>query len=118
MRIVSLNEETKRDILNHLLKRSTTNYGSYMDAVNEILSNIQARGDEALFEYTERFDKAVLTPDSIRVTDEEIEEAYRLVEPRFLSIVKRASANIRSFHQKQVRNTWIDTQENGVILGQ
>lgn len=118
MRIVALNEDTKRDILNNLLKRSTTNYGSYMDAVNEILSNIQARGDEALFEYTERFDKAVLTPDTIRVTDEEIEEAYRLVEPRFLAIVKRASANIRAFHQKQVRNTWIDTQENGVILGQ
>ena len=118
MRIVTLTPETRKEILSNLLKRSTANYGSYMDAVNDILADIRVNGDQALFAYTEKFDKAVLNAETVKVTEAEIAEAYELVEPRFIEIVKKASANIRSYHQKQVRNSWIETREDGVILGQ
>ncbi len=118
MRIVSLNEETKKGILTNLLKRSTTSYGSYMESVNEILTAVREKGDEALFSYTEQFDHVKLTKDTIRVSEEEIEEAYRLVDENFLRILRRAAENIRDYHQRQVRNSWIETKADGVLLGQ
>ncbi|WP_434309030.1 histidinol dehydrogenase [Hominifimenecus sp. rT4P-3] len=118
MRIVTLTKEAQREILTNLLKRSTTSYGSYMEAVNEILERVREKGDEALFAYTTQFDHVTLTPETIRVSEAEIEEAYRQVDEQFLGILRRAADNIRAYHQRQVRNSWIDTREDGVLLGQ
>ena len=118
MKTVCLTEETRKEILTNLLKRSTTSYGTYMVAVNAILEQVKLQGDEALFAYTEQFDKVTLTSATIRVTPEEMQAAYEQTDARFLEIIRRAAANIREYHVKQVRNSWIDTQPNGVILGQ
>ncbi len=118
MRIVSLTEESKNNILENLLKRSPNNYDEYQDVVNEILQEVKEKGDKALFAYTKKFDKAEITADTILVTKEEIEEAYGLVDADLIEIMKKSIANIRSYHEKQVRNSWFNTREDGVILGQ
>ncbi len=118
MRIVSLDENAKKDILNNLLKRSTNNYGDYEETVKEIVENVRTNGDAALFEYTEKFDHAKLTKDTIKVTEEEIQEAYAAVDGELLRIIQKAIANIREFHQLQKRNSWFETKDNGIILGQ
>ncbi len=84
--------------------------------VSEIIDNVKKNGDKALFEYCEKFDKASLT--SLLVTEEEIAEAVAAVEPEFLEILKRAAANIRKFHEKQVRNSFIINDESGIVVGQ
>ncbi|MBQ8407324.1 MAG: histidinol dehydrogenase [Clostridia bacterium] len=84
--------------------------------VTEIIQNVRARGDVALFEYCERFDKAKL--ECLAVSEAEIEEAMSLVEPKFLEILKKAAANIRKFHEKQVRNSFIINDEDGIVIGQ
>ena len=84
--------------------------------VAEIIANVRERGDKALFEYCERFDKARL--DCLAVTKEEIDEAISLVEPEFLEIIKKAAVNIRKFHEKQVRNSFIINDEDGIVIGQ
>ena len=76
MRIVKLSKESKENLLADLLKRDPNNYGQYADTVQAIVDDVKARGDEALFEYTEKFDKVKVTKDTIRVTKEEIDEAY------------------------------------------
>ena len=113
-----MNEATKKNILSDLLKRSPNQYESYADTVAKILEEVRARGDAALFEYTERFDHTVINGENIRVTDEEIEEAYREVEPELLDVIRKAMKNIETFHGKQRQNSWFDTTENGTILGQ
>jgi histidinol dehydrogenase len=118
MRIVKLDANSKKDILNNLLKRSTNNYGDYEAVVKEIIENVRTNGDKALFEYTKKFDKAEITAENVRVTDAEIEEAYAAVDPSLLSIIRKAIVNIREYHQLQKRNSWIETKENGIILGQ
>ena len=118
MRTVKLTPETRKEILTNLLKRSTFQYGSYMDTVNQILADIREKGDEALFAYTEKFDHVKLTPETVRVSPEEVEEACGQVDPEFLRVLRRAAENIRSYHQHQVRNSWITTREDGVMLGQ
>ena len=75
MRIVELNEQTKKNILDDLLKRSPNNYDSYADIVNEIVNNVRSKGDKAVFDYTLKFDKTEITKDTLRVTQEEIDEA-------------------------------------------
>ena len=84
--------------------------------VAEIIKNVREKGDCALFEYCERFDKAKL--ESLAVSEEEIDEAMSLVEPRFLEVLERAAANIRKFHEKQVRNSFIINNEDGIVIGQ
>ena len=84
--------------------------------VAEIIANVRKNGDKALFEYCEKFDKAKL--DSLLVTQEEIEEAVASVEPRFLEILQKAAANIRNFHQRQVRNSFIINDQDGIVIGQ
>ena len=106
------------NILESLLKRSPNQYDSYQDTVNEILNEVKEKGDEALFRYTKKFDKAEITPDNIRVTGEEIQEAYAQVEASLVEVMKKSLANIQDFHKKQLRNSWIETREDGVILGQ
>ena len=118
MRIVKLTNETKNELLNNLLKRSPSSYNEYENTVNEIISNVRENKDKALFEYTQKFDKCSINADSIKVTRAEIEEAYNSLEPEFIEVMKKSAENIRVFHEKQKRNTWIDTKEDGSILGQ
>lgn len=117
MRIVELTESTRKNVLNDLLKRSPNNYSEYEETVNEILSNVKENGDQALFEYTLKFDKFQLTPENIQVTREEIQEAYARMDSELVEVIKRSAANIRAFHEKQLRNSWFDAREDGTILG-
>lgn len=117
MRIVRLNKETKQDILKDLLKRSPNNYSQYESTVNEIIADVMKRGDQALSDYTLKFDKFALSPENIKVTREEIEEAYGLLEPGLVEVIRRSAENIRAFHTKQLRNSWFDAKEDGTILG-
>ena len=86
------------------------------DIVTDIIDNVRKKGDKALFEYSEKFDKANLT--SLEVTEEEIEEAFSLVEPRFIEILRKAAKNIEEFHKKQVRNSFVLNETEGVVTGQ
>ena len=99
MRKVKLTKESTKDILENLLKRSPNNYGKFEDAVADILTKVRAEGDAALFEYTKEFDKVEVTKETIRVTQEEIDEAYTLVDPSLIDVIRKALVNIRSFHQ-------------------
>lgn len=118
MRIVALTEESKKNILEDLLKRSPNHYDKYQDTVNEILADVRENGDKAVFQYTKKFDKAELTADTLYVTEEEIKEAYEKVDSELIEVMKKSIQNIRAFHEKQVRNSWFTTREDGVILGQ
>ncbi|NLL77604.1 MAG: histidinol dehydrogenase [Clostridiales bacterium] len=118
MKIIQLTTESKKDLLNTLLRRSPNNYGQFEAVVSDIIANVRKRKDEALFEYTKNFDKCVITPSNIKVTEEEITEAYEKVDAKLVEIMKRAADNIRSFHKKQLHNSWIDMKEDGTILGQ
>ena len=117
MRIVELTESTRKNVLNDLLKRSPNNYTEYEDKVAGILANVKEKGDEALFAYTLEYDKFRLTPENIRVTEEEIREAYARMDSELVEVMKRSAANIRAFHEKQLCNSWFDTREDGSILG-
>lgn len=118
MRIVTLNESTKSNLLEQLLKRSPSSYGQYEQTVNEIIETVKAKRDQALFDYTLKFDHCTITPETIRVTPEEIEEAYTLVDTEFVEVMKKSASNITRFHQKQLHNSWIVPEEDGTILGQ
>ena len=119
MRTIKLDEESKKDILDNLLKRSPNNYGKFSDSVNAILEDVKARRDEAIFEYTKKFDGADINADNIIVTKEEIEEAYKEVEGTGLvEIIRKALVNIRDYHQKQKQYSWFDSKPDGSILGQ
>ena len=118
MRILELNETSKKDILSNLLKRSPNSYGEYEGRVNAIIEDIKARRDEAVFEYTEKFDGYKLTADNIVVTEEEIAAAYEEIDDELVEIIRKALVNIRDYHVKQKRNSWFDAQPNGTILGQ
>lgn len=117
MRIVELNSQTKQGLLQDLLKRSPNNYGQYESTVNEIIENVRANGDRAIFDYTLRFDKFELSKENIRVSREEIEEAYAKLDSKLIEVIKRSAGNIRAFHSKQLRTSWFDSKEDGTILG-
>ena len=118
MRMVQLTKQEKENILENLLKRSPNQYDEYQEAVNEILENVKKEGDKAVFDYTKRFDKADISKETLYVTEEEIKEAYSLVDADLIETMKKSIANIRDFHERQVRNSWFHTREDGVILGQ
>lgn len=118
MRIVKLTQETKKNLLNDLLKRSPNNYTEYQDTVQEIVDNVRENGDKALFEYTKKFDKADINASNVKVTDAEIEEAYKEVDPHLVEVIRKALVNIREFHELQKQNSWFTTKENGTMLGQ
>lgn len=118
MRTVRLTKESTKDILENLLKRSPNNYGKFEAAVADILANVKEKGDEALFSYTKKFDKVEVTPETIRVTEAEIEEAYKAVDASLLEVIRKALVNIRSYHEKQRQNSWFTSTENGTMLGQ
>ncbi len=118
MRIVELNSETRNNLLENLLKRSPNNYGQYEQAVNEIIDQVRRKKDEALFAYTLKFDHCEITADTIRVTEDEIRQAYESTDPALVEVMKKSAANIRKFHQKQLHNSWISPESDGTILGQ
>ena len=118
MRIITLNEGAMKNLLEKMLKRDPNNYESYTETVQSIVDQVKARGDEALFAFTKEFDKAEVSAETIRVGEEEIEEAYRQVKPELLEVMKRSLENIRSYHEKQKRNSWFDARPDGTILGQ
>lgn len=118
MRIIELNEETKKDILSNLLKRSPDNYGTYEATVKEIVEDVHINKDAALFKYTEKFDKANISAGNVRVTQDEITEAYEHVSPELLDIIRKAITNIRVYHEKQKQYSWFDSEDNGSMLGQ
>ena len=118
MRIVKLTDETKNNILENLLKRSPNSYGKFEAAVGDILANVRANKDEALFKYTKDFDKADINASNIVVTKEEIEEAYTLVDPALVDVIRKALKNIKEYHEKQKQYSWFDSKPDGTILGQ
>jgi len=118
MRIIELNSETKNNILENLLKRSPNQYDQYADVVAGILKEVKEKGDQALFSLTERYDKAIITKENLRVTEEEIQEAYQQVDTSVLTAIRKAIVNIESYHAKQKQYSWFDSTENGTILGQ
>ena len=118
MRTVTLTKKSTRDILETLLKRSPNNYGKFEDAVTDILANVKEKGDEALFSYTREFDKVEISKETIRVTDEEVKEAYEQVDPSLIQVIRKALVNIRSYHEKQRQNSWFTSTEAGTMLGQ
>lgn len=118
MRIMKLEQEARKNLLEDLLKRSPNQYYEYEKSVSQILDKVREEGDQALFSYTMQFDHAKIDKSTIRVTDEEIEEAYRLADPSLIQVIKKALGNIRSYHEKQMQRSWFDAQPDGTILGQ
>ena len=118
MRILKLTKETQNNILENLLKRSPNSYGEFESRVNDIIQNVREKRDEAIFEYTLKFDGATINQDNIRVTEEEIKEAYEQVDPKLLDVIRKALVNIRDYHTKQKQYSWFDSDESGIILGQ
>ena len=118
MRIIKLDESTKQNILDNLLKRSPNNYDEYTQTVNEILINVRENGDKAVFEYTKKFDGADIDASNILVNTKELKEAYDEVDDKLIEVMRKSIANIRDFHEKQKAETWIDEKANGTKLGQ
>lgn len=118
MRIQKLTEETKQNLLQDLLKRSPDSYGEYEERVAAILKQVKEKGDEALFAYTEQFDHAHLTKETIRVSEEEIAEAYEKTDEKLIGVIRKALENIRSYHEKQKQYSWFDSKPDGTLLGQ
>ena len=118
MRILKLTKETQNNILENLLKRSPNSYGEFESRVNDIIQNVREKRDEAVFEYTLKFDGATIDQDNIRVTEEEIKEAYEQVDPKLLDVIRKALVNIRDYHTKLKQYSWFDSDESGIILGQ
>ncbi|HIS47604.1 MAG TPA: histidinol dehydrogenase [Candidatus Scybalocola faecigallinarum] len=118
MKTLRLTNSSAGDILNDLLKRSPNNYTEYEGAVSAIVEDVRQRGDAAVFEYTQKFDKAQLDKDTVTVSEDEIREAYEQVDKDLLGVIRRSMANIRAYHEKQKRYGWFDTTPDGTILGQ
>lgn len=118
MKIVELTEETRKNILENLLKRNPGSYGSYEQKVNEILEQVRIHGDQAVFDYSKKFDQAELNAGNLRVTEAELEEAYADTDEELIGIIRKAIVNIREYHEKQKRYSWFDSKPDGSILGQ
>ncbi len=118
MRIIELNETTKSNILVDLLKRSPNQYEAYADTVAGIIEDVRENGDKALFSYTKKFDKVDINKNNVRVSQEEIDEAYKNVDQNMIEIIRKAKKNIEDFHNKQKQNSWFDASKPGIIVGQ
>ena len=118
MRIIELTEEARTNRLENLLKRSPNSYGEFEGRVNEIIENVRANRDAAIFDYTKRFDGADINAENILVTEDEIKEAYEKVDEKLLAVIRKALVNIRKYHEKQRQYSWFDSEESGIILGQ
>ena len=118
MRIQHLDKNTKMNLLEDLLKRSPNNYGKYEQGVAEILDHVRSEKDAAVFAYTEKFDGAKIDASNIKVTEEEIKEAYELVGEELTDIIRKALFNIRDYHERQRQSSWFESKPNGTMLGQ
>lgn len=118
MRIETLTKESTKNLLSELLKRSPANYTEYENSVREIVENVRLNGDQAVFDYTLQFDKAKVSADNLIVTKEEIDKAYEEVDKALLDVIRKSLVNIRSFHEKQLQNSWFESDDKGIILGQ
>ena len=118
MKKIRLTEDSRKHILEQLFKRSPASYGEYESRVARIVSDVRQEGDSALFRYTEQLDQVKLTGETIKVTREEVEEAYRATDPSLLEVIRRSLANIKAYHEKQKRYSWFDSTPEGTILGQ
>ncbi len=118
MRIIRLDGQSRKNILDELLKRSPNNYEQYSETVAGIVERVRTEGDAALFEYTNRFDCGTIDASNVRVTAEEIQEAYGRIDRRLLETIRKALVNIRAYHEKQKRCSWFDTTPDGTMLGQ
>ena len=118
MKIVALTAETKKNLLEDLLKRSTNDYGEYEEIVADIIQQVKERKEEAIFECSLKFDKCEMTKETFLVTKEEIQEAYQELDEHFIQVLRDSAENIRAYHEKQKRNSWFDAKEDGTILGQ
>lgn len=118
MRILKLTEDTRKNLLENLLKRSPNSYKQYEDSVNSIIEEVRKNGDRAVFSYTKQFDGAEIDGENIRVTKEEIDEAYKLVDEKLVDVMKKSLENIRAYHEKQKQYSWFDSRPDGVLLGQ
>ena len=101
-----------------MLRRSPNSYKEYEERVDAIIGQIREKGDEALFSYTKQFDGAQVDYKNIRATREEIEEAYRLTDPKLVAVMEKSLKNIWSYHEKQKQYSWFDSRPDGVMLGQ
>ncbi len=118
MRILTLSEHTRKNLLEDLLKRSPNSYKQYENSVNEIIENVRQNGDSAVFSYTKQFDGADINRETVRVTRDEIDEAYRLIDDKLIEVMKKSLTNIRIYHEKQKQYSWFDSRPDGVMLGQ
>lgn len=118
MKTVRLTESSFGTITENMLKRSTSSYPKQEAAVKEILENVRTNRDQAVFSYTKQFDGATVSARSIRVTEKEEKEAYKAVGPELVGIIRKALANIRTYHERQIRQSWFSTTEDGTLLGQ
>lgn len=119
MRIIKFDKNSDKELLGSLLKRSSENYDKFENRVNEILCDIRKSGDKALFAYTKQFDGASIDCDTVKVTRQEIEEAYEHLENKdLIDIIRKALKNIEEFHSKQKQYSWFDSKPDGTILGQ
>lgn len=118
MRIQHLDKDTRQNLLEDLLKRSPNNYGQYEQGVAEILERVKTEKDQALFDYTKKFDQAIISAENIRVTEEEVQEAYDLADPALVDIIRKALHNIKTYHEKQRQYSWFDSKPDGTMLGQ
>ncbi len=118
MKLIKVTDESIKTILTDLLKRSPNNYDQYASAVTEVVNDVKENGDQAVLSYTKKFDGCDLTAEQMLVTEEEIKEAYNIVEERFIEIIRKALVNIRDYHEKQKQYSWFDSKPNGTMLGQ
>ena len=118
MRIQKLDESSKKNLLEDLLKRSPNQYTEYEDRVATILQTVKSGKDKAIFDYTKQFDGVEITADTIRVTEAEIEEAYEKVDSSLVEIIRKAKENIKTYHEKQRQFSWFDSKPDGTMLGQ
>lgn len=118
IRIKRLNSETKKDLLQTLLKRSTNDFGDIEKTVDEIIQNVRRSGDRAIFDYALKFDGCRLDESSFMVDESEIEEGAKLIDPALYQVMERAASNIRDYHMKQVRQSFFTSKDDGSILGQ
>ena len=118
MRKVKLTADSKKDLLNNLLKRSPNNYSEYESTVADIIADVRANKDQAVFSYTRKFDKWEIDETNIRVTPAEMDEAFAAIDEEFVRVMKASAQNIADFHKKQLHNSWIDPRPDGSILGQ
>ncbi len=118
MRTLKLTNDTKKNLLEDLLKRSPNNYTQYEASVNAIIEKVRSEKDAAVFAYTKQFDGAEINASNVRVTEEEIKEAYTLVDEKLINVMRKSLENIRIYHEKQKQYSWFDSRPDGVMLGQ